>query len=77
MDCHYKKVSEKEIVEFIKSYPRKLEINTVRICEPPMREWYDFTKPKNEQIVAYWIMDYENKDKYYIQTDNLCDPQSK
>lgn len=36
-----RKVTKQEFDDFIKTYPRKLNPNTVRICEPPLTNFLD------------------------------------
>lgn len=67
MKKNYKQVSKEEFEEFIKSYPKKLEIDVCGISEPPLISYNDFSLGKfPESIVAKeWAISNDPKDYLY------------
>jgi hypothetical protein len=64
----YKKVSKEELLEFVKKYPRKLEIDVTGISEPPLLTYNDFELANRwpySVIAKYYCYDDDPNGYYY------------
>lgn len=64
----YKEVSKKELLEFVKKYPRKLEIDVTGICEPPLLTYNDFKLANRwpySVVAKHYCYDDDPNDYYY------------
>lgn len=70
----YKEVSKKELIEFIKNYPRKLEVSIIPINEPLFLTYNEFIL--NRQPYTFFIayndfeLEYCIVAGYYYDDDN-------
>lgn len=46
MTTKYRVVAEEEFHTFIKNYPRPLDVHIARFCEPPVKQYCDFSDGK-------------------------------
>lgn len=59
-----KSVTKEEFYEFLKNYPNKLESHVIKIIEPPIMSYHDFTLGKYPKslVASHFLNDYlENK----------------
>ena len=69
----YKEVSKKELLEFVKNYPRKLEIDVTGICEPPLLTYNDFELANRwpySIVASHYCYDDNPKDYYYMPEES-------
>ena len=67
----YKRVSKEEFAKFLKNYPRKLDRDVCRICDPPSITCNDF-KLANRwpySVVASTFAYDDNPDGYYYKPE--------
>ena len=64
-------VSKDEFVEFINTYPRKLNRDVFGASEPPYISYNDFMLAKTwpESVVAYTYLYEDNPGDYYYQPE--------
>lgn len=67
------KVSKAEFLDFIKNYPRKLDVDICGISDPPLKTYNDFTIADKwpESVVASTFKYPSNEeDRYYIPEED-------
>ena len=65
----YKRVSKKELQEFLNKYPRKLDVNVTGICDPPLLTYNDFELANRwpySVVARYHCWDDDPKDYFYL-----------
>lgn len=45
-------VTHEELKEFLRTYPRPLSYNVVTICEPPFKQWHDWSLTSGRYILG-------------------------
>jgi hypothetical protein len=57
---HKRQVSKEEFEEFVRSYPRRLDVDVYAIADPPWRNYHDFTIGKGwDSLVAGELLCHE------------------
>lgn len=72
-----KRVSKDEFNTFLCAYPRQVATSISEICKPPALNYYDFSLPENERLIAHTfkydedpespMFVPENEHEYYIK----------
>ena len=63
-----KSVTHDEFYEFIKNYPRKLDVDVVYFNEPPVKTWNDFTLGKWPKSIVASCRVFSD-DPYYTESE--------
>ena len=70
-----KKVSKQEFLNFIKNYPRKLQVDCYRVSDPPSITYNDFELANRwpYSIVASTFAYDDNPDDYFYEPEDKRD----
>lgn len=70
MSATFKQVSKEEFDAFVKAYPKPLEWNVTKTCEPPLGNHNDFSDgkvwPDSMVTQVFFNEVYKEPNEYYI-----------